>query len=80
MTEEPIDENENTTEVVDDKELGLLKDNLQQCLSAMYGLPIRSVSIVFIPKTGELVLNTSVGMPRHELLGLLEAVRDETRK
>jgi hypothetical protein len=56
------------------------RDKLGQVLNAMQALPVRCVNIVFIPETGELLLNHSVGMPRHEIVGLMEAVRDETKK
>jgi hypothetical protein len=56
------------------------RDKLGQVLNAMQALPVRCVNIVYIPETGELLLNHSVGMPRHEIVGLMEAVRDETKK
>ena len=56
------------------------RDKLGKVLPAMQSLPVRCVNIVYIPETGELLLNHSVGMPRHEIVGLMEAVRDETKK
>lgn len=56
------------------------RDRALQTLNALTALPIRSVNILFIPETGELMLNHTQGMPRHEIIGLMEAVRDETKK
>jgi hypothetical protein len=57
-----------------------VRDVTLQTLNSLTSLPIRAVSIVFIPETGELMLNHTQGMPRHEIIGLMEAVRDETKK
>lgn len=56
------------------------REQLGVALSTLQALPIRMVNIVYIPETGELLLNHSTGMPRHEIVGLMEAVRDETKK
>ena len=56
------------------------RDRALHTLNALTALPIRSVNILFIPETGELMLNHTQGMPRHEIIGLMEAVRDETKK
>lgn len=57
-----------------------VRDLTLNTLNALTALPIRCVNIVFIPETGELMLNHTQGMPRHEIIGLMEAVRDETKK
>lgn len=72
MTEEQTQQPEQPTPTVRDMTL--------QTLNSLTSLPIRAVSIVFIPETGELMLNHTQGMPRHEIIGLMEAVRDETKK
>tara|TARA_Y100000592_G_C5471869_1_gene319951 strand:+ start:846 stop:986 length:141 start_codon:yes stop_codon:yes gene_type:complete len=46
----------------------------------MNDFDVKCVNIVYIPETGELILNHTTGMPRHEIIGLMEAVRDETKK
>ena len=57
-----------------------IRDHVLARLNNLTDLPIRCVNIVFIPETGELMLNHTQGMPRHEIGGLMEAVRDETKK
>jgi hypothetical protein len=56
------------------------RDHVLARLNNLTDLPIRCVNIVYIPETGELMLNHTQGMPRHEIVGLMEAVRDETKK
>ena len=81
MTEEnENNESETTEEPVVQNIVPPVRDQLTTVLTAMQALPVKCVNIVYIPETGELILNHSQGMPRHEIVGLLEAVRDETKK
>ena len=57
-----------------------VRDVVVSRLNSLTSLPIRCISIIYIPETGELMLNHTQGMPRHEIVGLMEAVRDETKK
>ena len=57
-----------------------VRDVVLSQLNSLTNLPIRCVNIIYIPETGELMLNHTQGMPRHEIVGLMEAVRDETKK
>jgi len=57
-----------------------VRDVVVSQLNSLTSLPIRCVNIIYIPETGELMLNHTQGMPRHEIVGLMEAVRDETKK
>mgnify|MGYP001089518346 FL=1 len=57
-----------------------VRDVVVSQLNSLTSLPIRCISIIYIPETGELMLNHTQGMPRHEIVGLMEAVRDETKK
>ena len=70
--EEQVEQTENNESTV--------KDNVLTVLNHLNNLEAKCVNIVYIPSTGELILNHSTGMPRHEIVGLLEAVRDETKK
>jgi|TARA_B100002052_G_scaffold299120_1_gene335443 hypothetical protein len=56
------------------------KDACLALFSKMNEFDVKCVNIVYIPETGELILNHTTGMPRHEIIGLMEAVRDETKK
>tara|TARA_Y100001938_G_scaffold107387_1_gene146634 strand:+ start:323 stop:538 length:216 start_codon:yes stop_codon:yes gene_type:complete len=57
-----------------------VKDKVLGVLGHLNALEAKCVNIIYIPSTGELMLNHTTGMPRHEIVGLLEAVRDETKK
>lgn len=57
-----------------------VRDVVVSQLNSLTSLPIRCINIIYIPETGELMLNHTQGMPRHEIVGLMEAVRDETKK
>ena len=57
-----------------------VRDVVVSQLNSLTSLPIRCISIIYIPETGELMLNHTQGMTRHEIVGLMEAVRDETKK
>ena len=70
MTEETTETNEEPS----------IKDKVLAILSHQNNLDAKCVNIIYIPSTGELILNHTTGMPRHEIVGLLEAVRDETKK
>tara|TARA_B100001564_G_scaffold132928_1_gene111398 strand:+ start:197 stop:436 length:240 start_codon:yes stop_codon:yes gene_type:complete len=79
MTEEQKEENQEVKQApAQPKEA--TRDHVMARLNHLTQLPIRCVNIVYIPETGELMLNHTQGMPRHEIVGLMEAVRDETKK
>lgn len=82
MTEEQNEtKNENPTEqLATETVVPSVRDQLNGVLSKLQNLPVRCVNIIYIPETGELLLNHTLGMPRHEIVGLMEAVRDETKK
>ena len=73
MTDEEQKQEEVTTEPS-------VKDKVLNVLNHLNNLEAKCVNIIYIPSTGELILNHTTGMPRHEIVGLLEAVRDETKK
>ncbi len=73
MTEEKQTQEEAPTEPT-------VKDKVLAVLSHLNSIEAKCVNIIYIPSTGELILNHTTGMPRHEIVGLLEAVRDETKK
>ena len=56
------------------------KDACLALFSKMNEFVVKCVNIVYIPEPGELILTHTTGMPRHEIIGLMEAVRDETKK
>ena len=64
----------------EEKQEPTVKDKVLTVLGLLNALEAKCVNIVYIPSTGELMLNHTTGMPRHEIVGLLEAVRDETKK
>lgn len=57
-----------------------VRDVVVSQLNSLTSLPIRCISIIYIPETGELMFYHTQGMPRHEMVGLMEVVRDETKK
>ena len=64
----------------EEKQEPTVKEKVLTVLGHLNALEAKCVNIVYIPSTGELMLNHTTGMPRHEIVGLLEAVRDETKK
>lgn len=79
MTEEKKEETQEATQATAQPQ-ETIRDHVLARLNHLTTLPIRCVNIVYIPETGELMLNHTQGMPRHEIVGLMEAVRDETKK
>lgn len=79
MTEEQKEENQEAKQAPAQPQEAT-RDHVLTRLNHLTQLPIRCVNIVYIPETGELMLNHTQGMPRHEIVGLMEAVRDETKK
>jgi hypothetical protein len=73
MTEETPE----TTEAVTPQEIP--EDVCVIGLNLLQQSGMKHIAIVVTPD-GRLICHTSSGLERHEIVGMLEAVRDETRK
>ena len=87
MTEEKKEQNseekveaKQEPEIEPQQPLPTTRDRVLGVLNHLTGLPIRCVNLILIPETGELIINHTQGMPKHEVIGLMEVFRDETKK
>jgi hypothetical protein len=70
---------EQTQEQVDEQPQEDPEDLLVIGLNLLQQSGLKHLAIV-ITHDGKLICHTSSGLERHEIVGMLEAIRDETRK
>jgi len=86
MTEEKEEQEKQEVEAKEDQKNApeqpqmTTTDRVHAILNHMTVLPVRCVNLILIPETGELIIGHTQGMPKHEVIGLMELFRDETKK